>query len=329
MIGAGRMGQTHAKVLQTISDVKIVAVVDFIYENAKKLADIFIAEVMTLEQVIADNNIEAVIITTPTASHADLIIKFAKAGKAIFTEKPATHNLESAEEVIKVLAETNTNCQVGFMRRYDPAYMEVKKRIDNNELGHLENFRAISRDSAAPSLEFLRTSGGIMVDIGIHDFDSARFFFGEIEEIYCVGTVIRDKSLAKEGLFDLAVATMKFESGAVGTVEVALNTSYGYEIVADILAENGKYHLEKKQQLAFETWTKDGLCHDYPADFAQRFPEAYANEIIVFASNVLAGKELSPTLRDATKSLVVALAAQKSLETGKSIKISEMMPSFL
>jgi len=327
MIGAGRMGQTHAEVLQTISDVNIVAVVDFIPANAKKLANIFSAKVMSYPEVLADDSIQAVIITTPTASHADLIIAAAEAGKAIFTEKPATHDLPSAKRVLEVLKETKAQCQVGFMRRYDPAYIEVKKRIDNNQLGKLENFRAISRDPKAPSIDFLRSSGGIMVDFGIHDFDSARFFMGEISELHCIA--MRDKSLEAEGLYDLAVAVIKFESGAIGTLELALNTSYGYEIVADILGELGKYHLEKKQELAFEVWNADGISHDYPPDFAHRFPEAYANEIIAFANNVLANKELSPTVEDATKSLVVALAAQKSLETGKSIKISKLMPSFL
>lgn len=327
MIGAGRMGQTHAEVLQTLSDVNIVAVVDFVEKSAKKLAKMFSAEVLSLEQVLADKSIEAVIITTPTATHAELIISCARAGKAIFVEKPATHSLESSQEVVKVLKETGAKCQVGFMRRYDPAYLAVKKHLDNNDLGNLENFRGISRDPAAPSTDYLRTSGGIMVDFGIHDFDSARFFFGEIEEVYCIGTAIRDKSLTAEGLFDLAVATLRFESGAIGTVELALNTSFGYEIVADVMGEKGKYHLEKKQELAYETWTKDGVCHDYPPNFAHRFPEAYANEIIAFAKNVLAGNNLHPTVEDAGKSLLVALAAQHSLETGKVVRISDFVPS--
>ncbi len=329
MIGAGRMGQTHAEVLRTVDGVNIVAVVDFIVENARKLADMFAAKVMTLEEVLADKSIQAVIITTPTASHADLIIAAAKAGKAIFTEKPATHNLEAAEQVLKVLKETKAKCQVGFMRRYDPAYLEVKKRLDNNELGALENFRGISRDPLAPNIDYLRTCGGIMVDFGIHDFDSARFFFGEASEVYAIATAIRNKELADEGLYDLALATVKFANGAIGNFEMALNTSYGYEIVADILGEKGKFHLEKKQELNYESWTEKGICHDYPPDFGHRFPEAYANEIIAFANNVLADKELSPTVEDASRSLVLAMAAQQSLETGKVVKISEIMPDFL
>lgn len=329
MIGAGRMGQTHAEVLQSLNEVNIVAVVDYVAENANKLAKMFSAKVTSYDDVLADDSIAAVIITTPTATHVELIIAAAKAGKAIFVEKPATHNLQSANEVIKVLAETGAKCQVGFMRRYDPAYIEVKKRLDNHELGKLENFRAISRDPVSPTIDYLRSSGGIMVDFGIHDFDSARFFMGEIEELYCCGTAIRNKDLAGEGLFDLAIATAKFSSGAIGTFELALNTAYGYEIVADVMAEKGKYHLEKKQQLGYEAWTKEGICHDYPPDFGHRFKEAYAAEIITFANNVLANNELEPNLIDATKSLVVALAAQHSLEHAEVVRISDFMPEWL
>jgi inositol 2-dehydrogenase len=323
MIGAGRMGQTHAQVLRTLSEVRITDVVDFVPENAAKAAAMLGAKVSELDQVLKNPDVAAVFITTPTPTHADVIGKCARAKKAIFVEKPLAHTLEAAHEVVDIIKRTKVPCQVGFQRRYDPAYIKVKQRIDAGELGKLENFRAISRDPFQPRLEYLKTSGGLLVDMGIHDFDTARFFFGEVDEVYAIGTAVRDKDLKKHKLFNLAVATIRFKSGAVGTVENALNTSYGYEIVADILGEKGKFHLEKKQQLHYEFWGEQGVSHDYPFYFDQRFPEAYANEVITFAKNVHAGKPVFPTAQDALESSRLALAAQHSLETGKIVNVKK------
>ena len=323
MIGAGRMGQTHARVLSNLNEVRITDVVDFVADNATKVARLLGAKSSTLDEVLANSKIDAVFITTPTASHAGLIKQAALAGKAIFVEKPVADSLQAAKEVVSIIRKTGVPCQVGFQRRYDPAYQKVKERLDAGELGRLENFRAISRDPYQPSLDYLKSSGGILVDMGIHDFDSARFFFGEVAEVYAIGTAVRDERLKEHRLFNLAVATLRFESGAVGTVENALNTSYGYEIVADILGEKGKFHLEKRQQLHYELWDERGVSHDYPFYFDQRFPEAYASEVISFAQNVQAGKPVSPTAQDALESSRLALAAQHSLETGTIVKIQE------
>lgn len=324
MIGAGRMGQTHANVLKTLNEVIISDVVDFVPENAKKVADALGAKVRSTEEVLADKSVGAVFITTPTATHADVITECAKAGKAIFVEKPVAHTLEAAQQVVDVIKETGVPCQVAFQRRFDPAYIEVKKRIDAGELGTLENFRAVSRDPFQPPVNYLATCGGMLVDLGIHDFDSARFFCGEVEEVYATGTTVRSPELEEIGFKNLAVATLKFKNGAVGILENALNTSYGYEIICDILGEKGKYHLEKTQQTHFETWDVNGVNHDYPGHFDQRFPEAYAAEVVSFAKNVFAGKPVGPTVEDALESSRLALAAQHSLDTGEIVHV----PSF-
>ncbi len=321
MIGAGRMGQTHAAVLKTLLEVRITHIVDFVPENAQKVAEIFDASVSSEAEVLANPDVDAVFITTPTPAHAASIKQAAKAGKAIFVEKPLAHDLDSCAEVAEAVEKAGVPCQVGFMRRFDPAYLEAKRRIDAGELGTPENFRAISRDPKQPKLEFLKTSGGLLVDMGIHDFDSARYFFGEVEEVYAIGSAVRDSRLAEFGLFNLAVATMRFKNGAVGTLENALNTSYGYEIVCDLLGEKGKYHLHKKQQLNLEVWGEHGVQHDYPQYFDERFPEAYAGEVMSFAKNVYAGKPVGPGARDALESSRLALAAQHSLETGEIVNV--------
>ena len=321
LIGAGRMGQAHARVLRTLSDVRITGVVDFVPENAAKVAATLGANVSNLDGVLANPKVDAVFITTPTPTHAEVICRAAEAGKAIFVEKPLAHTLEAAQNVVDVVARTGVPCQVGFQRRYDPAYAAVKTRLEAGELGRIENFRAISRDPFEPPLAFLKTSGGLLVDLGIHDFDSARFFCGEVAEVYATGTTVRNDALKELGFHNLAVATLKFINGAVGTLENALNTAYGYEIVADIVGEKGKFHLEKTRQLNLEFWGEHGVSHDYPRHFDERFPEAYANEVIAFATRVRAGLPVTPTAADALESSRLALAAQESLERGEVINV--------
>ncbi len=322
LLGAGRMARTHAAVLRTLHEVRIRAVVDPIRASAKAVADELGADVRDLDAVLGDDAIDAVFITTPTPTHADLIARAARAGKAIFVEKPVADTLEAAAEVVRIVEEAGVPCQVGFQRRYDPAYQEVKRRIDAGELGRIENFRAVSRDPAPPAIEFLETSGGLLVDMGIHDFDTARYFCGEVREVYAIGAAIRDERLAERGLFDLAVATIRFENGAIGTVENALNTSYGYEIVADVLGVAGKYHLEKSNRLNLEVWDGAGVHHDYPQYFDDRFAEAYAAEVVAFARNVQNGTPVTPDASDALESSRLALAAQHALETGQVVDVA-------
>lgn len=323
LVGAGRMGQAHARVLANLREVEIRAVADNTPATATTVAKLFGAEVESFEAILEDEGVRALILTTPTPTHAGLILKAAEAGKAVFVEKPVASTLAEAEAVVRVVRETGVPCQVGFQRRYDPAYLEAKKRLEAGELGKIENFRAVSRDPYPPKLEFLKTSGGILVDMGIHDFDTARFFCGEVAEVYAVGATVRGASLREHGLYDLAVATLKFESGALGTLENALNTSYGYEIVADVLGEKGKLHLEKRQQTMLEVWNEAGVSHDYPAHFSERFPEAYRAEIVAFAENVRAGKPVAPDAREGLESLRLALAAQHSLETGTVVEVQD------
>jgi myo-inositol 2-dehydrogenase/D-chiro-inositol 1-dehydrogenase/scyllo-inositol 2-dehydrogenase (NAD+) len=324
MIGAGRMGRTHAGVLRTVDGVRIRAVVDAVPANAQAVADTLGARAQELDAVLDDPTIDAVLVTTPTATHADVVRRAARAGKAIFVEKPLADTLAGAEEVVHAVEEAGVACQVGFQRRYDPAYQEAKRRIDAGELGRLESFRAIGRDPSPPPLAFLKTSGGLLVDMGIHDFDTARFFFGEVSEVTAIGTVVRDERLREHGLHDLVLATLRFESGALGTVENALNTAYGYEIVADVLGEHGRFHLEKRRRSDLEIWNAGGVHHDYPARFDDRFPEAYEREIVAFARHLRAGQPVAPDARDALESLRLALAAQRALETGTTVHV----PSF-
>lgn len=322
LVGAGRMGTAHSRVLAGVSGVKVVAVCDTKMAAATQVAQAFGARAVTeLSAVLQDPGVEAVIVTTPTPTHAEVVVQAAQAGKAIFVEKPVADTLEATERVVAVVARAGVPCQVGFQRRYDPAHVEAKRRIEAGELGALEGFLGVGRDPTAPALKFLKSSGGLMVDMGIHDLDSARFFLGEVAEVYCTGGALAYPELAEHGLFDTAVATLRFISGAVGTLEVALRAPYGYDIRAEVWGEKGRLRIEKTRQHFVTRLGEGGVQHDYPRNFEERFAEAYAAEMRAFAENVRAGRPVTPGPEDARESLRLALASQQSLETGVLVKV--------
>ncbi|GMA14154.1 Gfo/Idh/MocA family protein [Deinococcus metallilatus] len=324
MIGAGRMGQAHAGVLRTLSGVRVTWVMDVSEENARRVAGQLGAQYSTsLDEVLAQPDVSAVIISTPAPTHADVIERAAKAGKAIFTEKPLAQNLADGVRAVQAVEAAGVPAQVAFQRRYDPAYVQAKQMIDAGELGRLEGFRAVGRDPEPPPMEYLVTAGGLLVDMGGHDLDLARFLVGEVEEVRAIGGALVNPELAQYGEHDTAVALLKFENGALGTLEVGLRTSYGYDIRTEVLGEKGRLHIERDRRPDLTVYDARGANHDRPRHFTERFPEAYAAEITAFAQGVLSGLPLTPTPRDALLSLRLGLAAQHALNTGETVRVAD------
>ncbi|TVR90916.1 MAG: inositol 2-dehydrogenase [Trueperaceae bacterium] len=319
LVGAGRMAQAHAATAAGIAQVDVVAVYDALREPAEHLAERIGARVaLSLDELLGASDVEALLITTPTPTHADVICSGAEAGKAMFVEKPLADTLAAADRAVDAVDAASVACQVGFQRRYDPAYIEAKRRIESGEIGRIEGFRGVGRDPQPPALEFLLTSGGLFVDMGIHDLDSARFLVGEVATINAIGAAT-DPRLAEHGLFDMAVATMRFVNGALGTLEVGLRTAYGYDIRAEVLGQHGRIHIERDIQHHMLVYTSGGVTHDRPQSFAERFAEAYAAEIRSFVHAVRHDLPVTPDAHDARESLRLALAAQQALVTGREV----------
>ena len=316
------MAQTHVKALRAVPELGLIAVCDPVPENAARLAQTLGVAVKTLEETLADPQLDAVLITAPTQAHAALIQRAAEAGKHIFVEKPLTATLAEAKDIIQVVQKTQVQCQVGFQRRFDPAYVEAKRAVTAGELGQLLTFRGVSRDPTPPPLEFLKTSGGLMLDLGIHDLDTMRFLVGEVAEVYATGSVQKMPELAEYGLFDSAVATVRFESGALGTLELGLHTVYGYEIRAEVLGEYGKISLEMTSPLHLTRYTAEGATKRGPQNFEERFLAAYTAELRAFALCLLENRPVSPDAEDAAKTLELALAAQRALETSQTVQVA-------
>lgn len=303
-------------------------VVDRSLERAEQVAQsLGAAAANDPETALHDPDIDAVVIATQAPSHAPLAEAAAAAGKPFFLEKPLAADLEAGWRVVEAVRRYGTPGQVGFQRRFDPPYVEARRRIDAGELGRLEGFRAVGRDPSPPPLDYLLGSGDLLVDMGIHDLDSARFLVGEVASVHAVGGALAVPELAEHGLVDTAVATLRFENGAVGTLEVALRTVYGYEIRAEVLGERGRLLIETDRRPDLLVYGEQGGSFDRPRNFEERFEQAYRLELAEFVARVRSGAELSPDPLDAWLSLRLAFAAQHALRSGETVAVSEFGPA--
>jgi myo-inositol 2-dehydrogenase/D-chiro-inositol 1-dehydrogenase len=325
-LGVGRMGETHLRSLVGLSGVRVVVVADPRLEAAQRGKAISGAEeaLTDIDKAIAHPAVDAVVIITPTDTHARLLELAAHAGKAVFSEKPIALDLAETTRVVNIIAERKIPVQLGFMRRFDPGYARAKQKIEAGELGRIELFRALSRDTYPPSLEFLLGSGGIFLDMAVHDFDLARFLVGEVEEVQAWGTVLVDERFAKAKDADTAVTLLRFVNGALGVVETSRHSSWGYDIRTEIAGAVGKIVVEAPQKTPL-LFAKDfSSSFDHFENFPDRFAAAYRLELEAFFTALQQGKQPSPGPQDALETLRLALAAAQSWRESRPVKVSEI-----
>jgi myo-inositol 2-dehydrogenase/D-chiro-inositol 1-dehydrogenase len=327
-IGAGRMGLTHLRNLGGIADVRVVVVADPNIKAAERGRQFSRAERATSDigAAINDPTVDAVVIATPTHTHAQLIALAAQAGKAIWCEKPIALDLAETQRVVDVVKAAGVSVQLGFMRRFDPGYVAAKRRIDAGELGRIETFRALSRDTYPPPLEFLITSGGIFLDMAVHDLDLARFLVGEVDEVQAWGGVLADARFAQADDCDTAVAMLRFVNGALGVVETARHSAWGYDIRTEVAGAVGKIVVEATQKTPLTFSRAFGYEGDHFESFPDRFEAAYRLELEAFFTALRDGRRPSPGPEDALETLRLALAATRSWREGRPVKISEITP---
>ncbi|HEV3210007.1 MAG TPA: Gfo/Idh/MocA family oxidoreductase [Chthoniobacterales bacterium] len=235
-----------------------------------------------VERAINSPSVDAVVIATPTNTHARLLEVAAKAGKAAFTEKPIALDLAETARVVNLIREARIPVQLGFMRRFDPGYARAKQKIDAGELGRIELFRALSRDTYPPSLEFLRGSGGLFLDMAVHDLDLARFLIGEVEEVHAWGTVLVDERFSEAHDADTAVTLLRFANSALGVIETSRHSNWGYDIRTEIAGSVGKIIVEAPQKTPMVFATNFASSFDHFENFPDRFEAAYRLELEAF-----------------------------------------------
>ncbi|MEA2549618.1 MAG: myo-inositol 2-dehydrogenase / D-chiro-inositol 1-dehydrogenase [Chloroflexota bacterium] len=325
-LGVGRIGRTHLETLAGIRGVRIVVVADLDPAEAELGREIGRAERATTDALDAINDpaVEAVVVVTPTSTHAGLIEAALRAGKAIWSEKPIALDLAETSRVVALWRETGIPVQMGFMRRFDPGYVRAKELIESGELGRVEQFRAYSRDTYPPPAKFIRDSGGSFLDMSVHDFDLARFLVGEVEEVSAWGSNLIDKRFEEGGDIDTAVTMLRFRNGALGVVEMSRRSAWGYDIRTEVAGALGKVVVEANQKTPL-TWSRRfGFEGDHYENFPDRFEVAYRLEFDAFIRTLVEGGTPTPGPEDALETLRLALAAKRSWLEGRPIRVDDV-----
>jgi myo-inositol 2-dehydrogenase/D-chiro-inositol 1-dehydrogenase len=324
LFGAGRIGRMHAENLVQRADAKLVYVVDSKPEAARALAEPLGAKQADMDTALNDPNVNAVLIATSTGSHADLSIAAAKAGKAIFCEKPVDLTLPKVEACIKAVNKAKVPMFVGFNRRFDPSFRELKKRLDAGAIGKLEQVIITNRDPGLPELKFLASSGGLFLDFTIHDFDMARWLLGEEPvEVYARGAVLVDPRVKTEANdIDTAMVMLRTKSGRMGTIMNSRRAVYGYDQRIEVFGEKGMLRAENLPPTTVERFGGDATSADNPwPNFQTRYTAAYAAELTSFIQSVERRKPAEIPPEDSRRVLLLCEAAAKSSQTGQPVKV--------
>ena len=326
LLGAGRIGKVHAAAIQSSTNGRLVAVADAFAESATEIANRYEAQVRTIDEIMADDAIDAVFITTPTDMHADLIEQGARAGKAVFCEKPIDLDLERVRRCLAVVAETGAKLMVGFNRRFDPHFRAVRDQIDAGAIGQVEMVNIISRDPGLPPVGYLERSGGLFRDMTIHDFDIARFLLGEEPvSVSATGSVLVDPELSAIPDIDSAAVTLVTGTGKIAQISNSRRATYGYDQRIEVLGSAGMARAENIHENTIEVAVADGFGRPPLMNFfLERYMPAYEAEVETFVESVLGGHSLTPSGDAGLQALVLAEAANLSMAERRVVDVTEI-----
>ncbi|MCL4845883.1 MAG: Gfo/Idh/MocA family oxidoreductase [Acidobacteria bacterium] len=326
LIGLGRLGRVYARDLSSrLAETRLAAVADVDGPTADAVAGEFGAPRAYHDprDLIADPTVEAIVVVSPTHTHKDLVVAALERGTPTFCEKPLALGLDECRAVEDAAARSGTFFQMGFMRRFDPGYAAAKRQVEEGRIGSPVVFKSTSRDPFRPSLEYANpaSSGGILVDMGIHDFDLARWFMGEVETVSAVGGTLAYPELAEVGDLDNAIASLVFASGRLGVIDLTRNGFYGYDISTELLGTAGTLRIGYLRETPVLLMTQNSVAHDTVPYFMERFERAYTLQLQNFAQNVLQQREPPVVLADGVEALRVALAATAACRTGQPVSV--------
>jgi len=330
IIGAGRIGKVHtATLVQSVPSAVVVALADINPDSANELANTFgiPAVFKNYMDVINHPEVEAIVICSPTDTHAKYIIDAAKAGKHIFCEKPVDLSLEVIKGALKAVATAGVKLMVGFNRRFDPNFMKIKQLVVEGKIGDPHILKITSRDPAPPPAEYSAVSGGMFMDMTIHDFDMARYIAGsEVTEVYTKASVLVDPAIGKAGDVDTAIITLTFANGAIGVIDNSRKAVYGYDQRVEIFGSKGMVCADNNYPENHRYFSGDGVHRSLPLNFfMDRYLDAYANEMKIFCNAVINNLKLPVDGNDGLMSVAIALAAKKSHLEKRPVKMTEIL----
>ena len=322
--GAGRIGQIHASNIAAMKDLRLRYVVDVNAEAAQKLAARYGARVATEREAFTDREVGAVLIASSTDTHARLAIEAARAGKAIFCEKPIDLSLKKVDECLREVERAGVPMFVGFNRRFDPSFSALKQRLDAGEIGPVEQVVISSRDPGPPPLAYVKVSGGMFRDMTIHDFDMARWLLGEEPvEVFAMGECLVDRKIGAAGDIDSAMVLLRTASERMCHINNSRRAAYGYDQRIEVLGASGMLRAQNIGETTVEQFTPRGTVSDRPLDFfLERYAEAYRAEMSAFVSSLKNKTAMPVGARDGRQALVIAEAALESHKKKTPVKIS-------
>jgi len=327
LLGAGRIGNVHAKAITSHAGSKLVAVSDVNTEAAAKLAGHYGAKATTNEAIIADPSIHAVLVATSTNTHSDLIEAATKAGKAVLCEKPVDLSLARARACLKAAAATGQPVMIGFNRRFDPNFAALKAAADRGDIGKSELLAVTSFDPSPPPIAYVKVSGGLFRDMMIHDFDMVCWLMGATpDKVTAVASSIVDPEIGKAGDVDTAVVTLHFADGRIAVIRNSRRAAFGYDQRIELLGSNGMLAAGNVLENTVSLATANGVVSAKPEFFfLERYMRAYAIEWAAFVDAVVAKKPMPVTLADGVNALAVAEAATRSAQTGATVAMKDVL----
>jgi myo-inositol 2-dehydrogenase/D-chiro-inositol 1-dehydrogenase len=324
VIGAGRIGRLHAKNLRQIRGARLAAIADPRLAAAEQAAVGNGARATEdWRELLQEDVIRAVVVCSPTDTHATIIEGAAAAGKHIFCEKPIDLDVDRAREALRAAERSGVRIQVGFNRRFDPSLGRVAELVRRGEIGTPELVRISSRDPHPPPIDYLKSSGGLFLDMSIHDLDMARHLVGdEVREIFATGSNLVDREIGRAGDIDTATITLQFRNGALGVIDNSRRAVYGYDQRVEVFGSNGCLTVGNPTPTSVSLWNENGRSSDRLMDFfVDRYAESFVIEMEAFIDCIRVGREPTATGLDAVRAIELALAAQRSLQERRPVRL--------
>lgn len=330
IIGAGRIGKVHAESISNyVKNAAVKSIADpFMSDATEEWAKSLGISVTTKDykEILADPEIDAVLICSSTDTHSPISIEAIEAGKHVFCEKPIDHDVDKIKAVMKALEGKTTKYQVGFNRRFDHNFRAVQQAVKAGKIGDPHIIKITSRDPEPPSAQYVAVSGGMFLDMTIHDFDMVRFLAGcDAEEVYVQSAVLVDPAIGEAGDVDTAVITLKMANGAIAVIDNSRKAVYGYDQRAEVFGSKGMVMNANDSQSNAVIANADGVTGEKPMFFfLERYMAAYAQEITEFVNAIENNTEVPVGVEDGLKPVLMGLAAKKSVEEHRTVKISEI-----
>ncbi|HHX12879.1 MAG TPA: inositol 2-dehydrogenase [Clostridiales bacterium] len=331
IIGAGRIGKVHAEsITYHVKDAQVTAIADPFMNEATDLwaKNLGIKNIYTdYQDILKDESIDAVLICSSTDTHADISIDAIKANKHVFCEKPISQDLGKIKEVMEALKNSNVKYQVGFNRRFDHNFEAVRNAVKDGQVGDVHIVKITSRDPDAPPIEYVKVSGGMFLDMTIHDFDMVRYLTSsDVVEVYALGNCLVNPAIKDVGDIDTAIITMKLANGAMAVIDNSRKADYGYDQRAEVFGSKGQVAVTNDTNSTAVISTASGVTGEKPLYFfLERYMASFSKEVSLFVRSIIDNTEVPVNINDGLQPVLIAKAAKKSIDENRPVLLSEII----